>query len=423
LKIFTSLFIILIINILASAQTIPTNSNCSDAFVLCYDSVYTTNVDTFTVDCSTNTDVGDCQSQGSWGQCYDVKSSLWFKFLTNNSGGDASLSINNISFRDTFGFLDIAVILMGSVCDISTYNTAYCDTSLQSNISIALNNLIPNSYYYIHVNTRTLNDSAQYGNFDISVNGNAVRKEFFASTDEVICMQSFGSISIDSLNFNNSPIRYKLNNNSFQSNSSFQNISYGNQQITVKDKDDCLFQSDVFVDADMSTFSVIAGEGSKILFGGTTEITAEHTGISFFWTPTNGLNKPNETTSKASPNSTTVYIANSKTNENCILKDSLTVEVLPPLSFVNTFSPNSDGINDRWVIIGIEKYPQAEVLIYSSWGQKIFEATNYTSLTAWDGEFNGKPSPVGTYYYILNLNVNVGEEKDRILKGFINLIR
>ena len=68
----------------------------------------------------------------------------------------------------------------------------------------------------------------------------------------------------------------------------------------------------------------------------------------------------------------------------------------------NAFTPNGDGKNDEWVIDGINLFPNVVISVYNRWGEQLFYSKgNYTP---WDGTYNGKPVPVGTYYYIINLN-------------------
>lgn len=87
-----------------------------------------------------------------------------------------------------------------------------------------------------------------------------------------------------------------------------------------------------------------------------------------------------------------------------------------PLTFFNSFTPNGDGKNDRWVIKNIDLFPDNEISILNRWGGEVFNAKSYNSTNAWDGL--GLNS--GTYYYLLKVNVN-GESK--VYKGFITLLR
>ncbi|WP_158538632.1 T9SS type B sorting domain-containing protein [Chitinophaga skermanii] len=80
----------------------------------------------------------------------------------------------------------------------------------------------------------------------------------------------------------------------------------------------------------------------------------------------------------------------------------------------NIITPNGDGKNDRFVIIGIEKYPGSHLTIYNRWGNQVYHSNNYDN--TWDG-LNLLQS---TYYYILKLNTPQGEQ---LYKGWVELTR
>lgn len=63
-------------------------------------------------------------------------------------------------------------------------------------------------------------------------------------------------------------------------------------------------------------------------------------------------------------------------------------------------SPNGDGINDQLMIRCKNNYPNAELKIFSRWGTLVYEGEP----TGWNGQFNGKDLPDGTYFYVLDLN-------------------
>ena len=78
---------------------------------------------------------------------------------------------------------------------------------------------------------------------------------------------------------------------------------------------------------------------------------------------------------------------------------------------------NGDGLNDYLVIEGIEKYEQNELLIVNQTGQIVFSERPYTN--SWNGEYQGKKLPEGTYYYILKTDVTTKE----MIKGRVYLLR
>jgi gliding motility-associated-like protein len=82
---------------------------------------------------------------------------------------------------------------------------------------------------------------------------------------------------------------------------------------------------------------------------------------------------------------------------------------------INTFTPNGDGVNDYWVIKGLDTYPDATVKIFNRYGNSIFESVGYAR--PFDGNRNGKPLPAGVYYYIINL------KRGDVLSGNVTIIR
>jgi gliding motility-associated-like protein len=86
------------------------------------------------------------------------------------------------------------------------------------------------------------------------------------------------------------------------------------------------------------------------------------------------------------------------------------------------FSPNSDEINDLFVIRGIENYPSNDFVVFNRWGDPVFDAQPYTN--NWAGTTTKGISigtnvlPVGTYFYVLHLG-----DGSPVLKGTIYLNR
>jgi len=70
----------------------------------------------------------------------------------------------------------------------------------------------------------------------------------------------------------------------------------------------------------------------------------------------------------------------------------------------NVFTPNNDGTNDFFHIVGLELFPNAKLRIINRWGNEVYKSNNY--LNDWDGAGLNE----GTYYYFLVLN-RVGVEK------------
>jgi gliding motility-associated-like protein len=96
------------------------------------------------------------------------------------------------------------------------------------------------------------------------------------------------------------------------------------------------------------------------------------------------------------------YVVTVTDTNGCVNSDTIFVKPIPDVSFPNGFTPNNDGTNDYWRIDFIIEFPQSTVEIYNRWGQLLFRSIGYND--PWDGIYKGKPLPVGTYYYIIELN-------------------
>ena len=86
----------------------------------------------------------------------------------------------------------------------------------------------------------------------------------------------------------------------------------------------------------------------------------------------------------------------------CVSSDLVLVVPIPEIYYPSGFSPNGDGVNEEWQIDRIDEYPNCVVEIYNRWGEQLFRSIGYTD--KWDGRYKNKDLPVGTYYYIIELN-------------------
>jgi gliding motility-associated-like protein len=97
----------------------------------------------------------------------------------------------------------------------------------------------------------------------------------------------------------------------------------------------------------------------------------------------------------------TVTDANGCTVENYYKID---IELIIP----SVITPNDDGKNDKFRIININAFEEANIKVFSRWGDVIFDyagtGIGYEDESKqWDGTFNGKEIPMGSYVYIIDL--------------------
>lgn len=148
--------------------------------------------------------------------------------------------------------------------------------------------------------------------------------------------------------------------------------------------------------------TVDAGNDFVLLEGATRTFNASASGnqLKYLWTPNVYLDSDTLLDAATTPKKDLQYTITVTDNNGCTNSDSVFVKLLFNPLVPNAFSPNGDGINDTWKIQYLESYPAATVDVFNRYGQKVFSAVGYT--TAWDGKYNGKTLPVGTYYYIIN---------------------
>lgn len=140
--------------------------------------------------------------------------------------------------------------------------------------------------------------------------------------------------------------------------------------------------------------------------------------VSYTWSPTSYLDNPLLIQPKAGPLVTTTYRLTVISNNGCgISTDDVKVEVIDKLFIPTAFTPNNDGLNDKWEIVTFEDYPNATVEVFNRYGQSVYRGygKNYQP---WDGAFKGKPALPGVYVYMINLGNN-----SAIHKGTVLLIR
>lgn len=126
------------------------------------------------------------------------------------------------------------------------------------------------------------------------------------------------------------------------------------------------------------------------------------TGLTFTWSPSSFVDNSNIPNPTASNTVNTTFTITATDANGCNASDTVQVMIYPEIKIPNGFSPNSDGKNDKWIIDYIEQFPDNTVEVYNRWGELLFISRGYT--VPFDGRYKNKDLPVGTYYYIINLN-------------------
>jgi gliding motility-associated-like protein len=100
---------------------------------------------------------------------------------------------------------------------------------------------------------------------------------------------------------------------------------------------------------------------------------------------------------------------------------SITVNPDYNLFIPNAFSPNNDGHNDTWQVLGnVEAVKYISILIFNRIGEKVYESNDV--LGTWDGRYKGQLVPPGVYTYVVTI-VWLNDFTEHVKTGSITLLR
>jgi gliding motility-associated-like protein len=183
----------------------------------------------------------------------------------------------------------------------------------------------------------------------------------------------------------------------------------------------CFSTNNPTVAVTVYTLPIISAQSDATINIGQTATVTAYGGLTYLWSPVDGLACASCATTAASPYVTTIYIVAGFDMYGCKNVDTVvvTVDYICADFFVpNVFSPNGDGLNDVVNIHGacIATY---NFQIFNRWGELVFETKD--PAFSWDGTFRGKPMDTGVFMYSADGITRDG--KPFSAKGNITLLR
>ena len=146
---------------------------------------------------------------------------------------------------------------------------------------------------------------------------------------------------------------------------------------------------------------------------------------SWRWSPATGLSDTTIADPVADPNTNTLYTLTVAAPGGCSASGTILVNVYTPLSIPGAFTPNGDGHNDDFYVLGGPVNSQVEdFAVFNRFGAEVFHVHDVAPgdrTYAWNGTFHGTPAPTGTYVYVVVMKFAAGNRQ--VYKGTVILIR
>ena len=158
-----------------------------------------------------------------------------------------------------------------------------------------------------------------------------------------------------------------------------------------------------------------------IVYGASIQLNAD--GADYYeWFPNDGtLTNNNINDPVARPLDSTTYVIVGTSILGCRDTGYITITIdngMQPI-IPSAFTPNGDGLNDKFRVTNLRYEKLVEMRVFDRWGVEVYHTSNGDE--GWDGTFNGAPQDIGTYTYAIVLARVDGTNK--VYTGSVTLLR
>ncbi len=244
-----------------------------------------------------------------------------------------------------------------------------------------------------------------------------------------------GKIAAVALTTANAPFEYSFNGGAFTAQTEYENLAGGTYIFTTRNANGCTVNHQVTVTQPADISINFPAETLYVEMGHNTQLNANvlnADGVNFEWSAEKNpsyLDFVCAACSEQSPVTTTPFsnvyrlTVRDTANELCFKQGEITVVVANEIRVPTAFTPNGDNNNDRFYpVFNNKEVKLVEFRIYNRWGQIIHAESG----EGWDGKYDGRAQPGGTYLYFLSyerLNIETGEVETKRKDGNFTLLR
>jgi gliding motility-associated-like protein len=248
------------------------------------------------------------------------------------------------------------------------------------------------------------------------------------SAKDITCLDppNGGEINIDTVYGGIPGYTFSVDGLNFSSGQNITGLEEGYYEVIVKDNSECETLLDITVNGPPE-LSVTLGDDYEISLGELTTIQAltNSSNLDYTWNHTDTINTDEI---EVSPFVSTLYsVMVFDTITKCSAQDAVFIWVNKDRNIYipNAFSPNDDGINDRFHIFGgVGIGTIKSFRVFSRGGDLVHERTNFQPndpMDGWDGKFHGQFMNTGVFVFMAEIEFVDGATE--IFKGEVMLMR
>jgi len=254
---------------------------------------------------------------------------------------------------------------------------------------------------------------------------------FAATAIQPNCITPKGTINISAVTGGEAPFTYSANGGqSYQTTTAFNQMPAGDYTLAVLDANGCLttqdiiLQEPVYPKVTLDPIQLI-DLGDSIQLQASPNIPLSNIS-SWTWTPAEGLSCVSCPAPFAKPIKNTQYALTITNLLGCSATARVQVNVAKRryVYAPNIFSPDGDGLNDRFNLFGKGVKTVKALRIYDRWGSELFFAENMQlndESIGWDGNFRG--NPVNPAVFVWQAIVEFLDGAVEILSGDVTVKR
>jgi len=312
---------------------------------------------------------------------------------------------------------------------INQFSIIWSDPDGSTISSTDLERTIDQIGIYTILVTDLINGCSSLETLSISPDPGGPTNALFEIEDPICFGEDNGKISVESVIGGVAPYIFSYgDNNNFSTSNQFGRLVAGTYPITIQDANGCSWRTEISL-IEPNQFVVDLGNDNEILLGEGLRLNGEFSNPvdTFFWNDPSFLSCITCTNPIANPINTTQVILTAIDENGCESSDAilLTVDKERKVFIPSAFSPNADGVNDRFNVFAGNGIQEIEFMqVFNRWGALVFELKEFppnATPLGWDGTFNGEPAESGVYVYQVNVIFVDGFEK--FYQGDVTIIR